>query len=164
MTRTSIAVFLTLSIVVAAGAADNPGKCPACSFSAVQQPYEGVRQALIAGRLPAVRVEATRLRAAAEAEAAWAKTAMGRGPELAQPWTNTAASAARIERAASIIHARKAFGQASEAMRVALAVSERDDFLVVYCPVVRLHWLQPKGDLGNPYRPQAPACAEIVKK
>ena len=157
------ALALLLLSVLPLGAADNPGKCPACSFNAVQQPYDAVRLALTADRLPAAKKEAAKLRTAAETEAAWAKTATGRGPELVKPFTNVAAAAAKIERASSITDARKAFGESSEAMRAALKIAERDDFLVVYCPMVKLHWLQPKGEILNPYGAAMPNCGRVVK-
>lgn len=158
-----IALVLFLLSVLPLGAADNPGKCPACSFNAVQQPYDALRLALSADRLPAAQKEAARLRTAAQAEEAWAKTATGRGPELVKPFTNVAAAASRIERASSITDARKAFGESSEAMRAALKIAERDDFLVVFCPMVKLHWLQPKGEIRNPYGAAMPNCGRVVK-
>ena len=158
-----LALALFLLSVLPLGAADNPGKCPACSFNAVQQPYDAVRLALTADRLPAAKKEAAKLRTAAEAEAAWAKTATGRGPELVKPFTSVAAAAAKIERASSITDARKAFGESSEAMRAAVKIAERDDFLVVYCPMVKLHWLQPKGEIRNPYGAAMPNCGRVVR-
>lgn len=158
-----LVLVLLLLLVLPLGAAGNPGKCPACSFSAVQQPYDAVRLALTADGLPAAKKEAAKLRAAAEAEAAWAKTASGRAPELVKPFTIVAAAAAKIGRASSITEARKAFGQSSEAMRSALKIAERDDLLVVYCPMVKLHWLQPKGELRNPYGSAMPNCGRAVK-
>ena len=155
------ALFLLLALPLAA--AENPGKCSACSFSAVQQPYDAVRLALTAGGLPSAKAEAAKLSNAAEAEAAWAGKATGRGPELVAPWTRVAAAAAKIEKAASITDARKAFGEASEAMRTALAIAERDDLVVVYCPMVKLHWIQPKGEIRNPYGSRMPNCGQVVK-
>ena len=164
MIRSLAFAFSLLAVVPLGAAAPAPGRCPACSFSAVQQPYDAVRLALTADRFPTARSEAAKLRSAAQAETAWAKTATGRGPELAQPWANVARAAARIERAASITDARKAFGEASQGMRSALAISERDDFLVVFCPMVRLHWLQPKGEIRNPFGSRMPNCGQVVKK
>lgn len=158
-----ISLALVVMTMLPLGAANNPGKCPACSFSAVQQPYEAVRLALAADGLPAAKKEAAKLRTAAEAEAAWAKSASGRSPELAKPWAKVAAAAAKIERASSITDARKAFGEGSDAMRAALRIAERDDVLVVWCPMVKLHWLQPKGALRNPYAPAMPECGRVVQ-
>lgn len=155
--------LLFAAFVLPAAAAENPGKCPACSFAAVQQPYDAVRLALTADRLPAAKKEAAKLRTAAEAEAAWAKMATGRGPKLVKPWANVAAAAAKVERAATITDARKAFGEGSEAMRAALKIAERDDFLVVFCPMVKRHWLQPKGEIRNPYGSAMPNCGRVVK-
>ena len=98
MKRVLAIPFLFLASVLPLAAAENPGKCPACSFTAVQQPYDAVRLALTADRLPGAKKEAAKLRAAAEAEAAWAKSATGRGPELGKPWTNVATAAAKIHR------------------------------------------------------------------
>ena len=164
MKRVLAIPFLFLASVLPLAAAENPGKCPACSFTAVQQPYDAVRLALTADRLPGAKKEAAKLRAAAEAEAAWAKSATGRGPELGKPWTNVATAAAKIERARSLTNARKAFGESSEALRAALKIAERDDFLVVYCPMVKVHWLQPKGEIRNPYGSAMLNCGRVVKQ
>lgn len=161
MTR-KIALALFLLSVLPLGAAENPGKCPACSFSAVQQPYEAVRLALTSDDLPGAKAEAAKLRAAAQAETAWAKTASGRGPELVRPWSGVAVAAAELERAASMAGARKAFGDASEALRKAVAIAERDDIIVVFCPMVKRHWLQPKGEIRNPYGSAKPDCGRVV--
>lgn len=163
MKRAFATTFLIAACMLPVAAADFPGKCPACSFSAVQQPYDAVRLALTTNRFPEAKKEAAKLRTTAEAEAKWAKTATGRGPELAKPWTDVATAAAKIERAASITDARKAFGESSDAMRAALKVAERDDVLVVYCPMTKLHWLQPKGALRNPYGASMPNCGRLVK-
>lgn len=161
MRRLALALLVLTALPLAA--ANNPGKCPACSFSAVQQPYDVVRLALTADRLPDVKKAAVKLRMAADAENDWAKTATGRGPELTKPWAQIAAAAARIEAAKSMTDARKAFGESSDALRAAMVIAERDDFLVVYCPMVKLHWLQPKGELRNPYGTAMPNCGRTVK-
>ena len=158
-----IALALLLLPVLTAGVAANPAKCPACSFSAVQQPYDAVRLALTEDRLSAAKQEAGKLRSAAEAEAAWAKTATGRGPELAKPWASVAAAAGKIEHASTILDARRAFGESSDALRRAALIAGRDDLVVAYCPTVKLHWLQPKGELRNPYGVAAPKCGRVVK-
>jgi hypothetical protein len=158
-----IALAIVLLAVVPLAANDNPGKCPACSFTAVQQRYDAVRLALTAERLPAAKSEAVKLRAAAQTEQAWAKTATGRGPELVKPFAKVAAAAAKIESAASITDARKAFGESSDAMRDAMKIAERGDLLVVYCPMVKLNWLQPKAEIRNPYGSAMPNCGRIVK-
>ena len=37
--------------------------------------------------------------------------------------------------------------------------------MVVYCPMTKRSWLQPKGDVANPYHGQAMgACGEIVEE
>lgn len=161
---TLITLLLMMTIVLPAAAAENPGKCAACSFSEVQRPYDAVRLALTADQLTGAKTEAAKLRRAAEEEAVWAKGATGRGPELFKPWLEVAAAAETIETASSLIDARKAFGLASEAMRAALVISERDDVLVVYCPMVKQHWLQPKGEIRNPYGPKMATCGQVVKK
>ncbi|GEM_PF-5803825 len=158
-----LAFALLVLLMLPLAAAENPAKCPACSFSAVQQPYDAVRIALTDDHLSIVRTEGSKLRAAAQAEAVWARTATGRGPELVIPWTNVAVAAAKIEKAATITDARKAFGEASEGIRSAMTIAGRDDLLVAYCPMVKLRWIQPRGELRNPYGSRMPNCGQIVK-
>ena len=157
-------VLILLARVFTLHAEDNPGKCASCSFSAVHQPYQAVRAALTADRLADARAEAKKLGAVSRSEALWAKTAKGKGAELARPWSKVAESVAQIERASSIGDARAAFGKVSEAMRGARTIAERDDLIVVYCPVVKLYWLQAKGEIRNPYGSNKPNCGQIVKK
>ena len=159
---TRIALMFLIATALPLGGADNPSKCPACSFTAVQQPYESVLVAIVAGDLRAAKVEAAKLRAAANDEAQWAKRATGRGPELLKPWSAIAVSAAAIERSESLAGAREAFADASAALREAVKIAERDDLLVVYCPTVKRTWVQSKGKITNPYQPARPHCGTPV--
>ena len=49
------------------------------------------------------------------------------------------------------------------ALRRAALVAGRDDLVVAYCSTVKLHWLQPKGELRNAYGVAAPECGRVVK-
>jgi len=109
-------------------------------------PYESVRQALVAQSLPDVRKSAAAFSSAAKS--AKRDDIASRGNAVAH--------------AATLQDARNAFGPLSDAM-----IHYRDELhatspVVVWCPMVKKYWLQPKGDIGNPYTdPDMRGCGEF---
>ncbi len=71
--------------------------------------------------------------------------------------------AAQLVLATDLGEARVAFGELSKPLvRYREAVSG-DRPVVAYCSMVKRSWLQPKGEIGNPYGgQQMPHCGEIV--
>jgi len=60
---------------------------------------------------------------------------------------------------------RTAFGELSKPMVRYREMVSGDRPMVVYCPMAKKPWLQPKGEIGNPYFGQSMAtCGTIVSK
>lgn len=111
--------------------------------------YEAARQALLHDSLPA-------LKAAAKELAIVANNAQQ--PKLA-------AVAANVQKAADLKAARAAFGALSdETIRYRASVSGSKP-VVVYCDMHKQSWLQPAGEIGNPYADAGMrTCGEITSK
>jgi hypothetical protein len=64
---------------------------------------------------------------------------------------------------ADIEDARGSFGELSEAMVRYRQLVPDPRPVVVFCPMAQKVWLQPKGEIGNPYYGQSMArCGEVV--
>ena len=74
-------------------------------------------------------------------------------------------TASYLQLAGSLEESREAFGELSQAL-----VKYRQEIVgpkpvVAYCSMARKVWLQPKGEIGNPYYGQSMAtCGEIVSE
>ena len=110
--------------------------------------YESVRQALIAGDTDAVRNRAVVLANAAAKEQA------------------VAGSAAALAKANDLEAERHAFAVLSDAMiRYRATSTEQPRPVVVYCPMAKQSWLQPKGEISNPYFDASMrTCGEIKEQ
>lgn len=73
------------------------------------------------------------------------------------------AAAGRLAASADSAGARKAFGDLSAAMVRYRAMNGDRDSMVVHCDMVKKDWVQPKGEIGNPYTGKAMArCGRVV--
>jgi Cu(I)/Ag(I) efflux system membrane protein CusA/SilA len=110
--------------------------------------YESVRQSLLSGSLDGIKSSSAALASDARAS---------RQPEVA-------AAAGALAKSGDIERARHAFAALSEAM-IAYRASgnERPKPQVVYCSMSEHSWLQPKGDISNPYYadPAMRSCGEV---
>jgi Cu(I)/Ag(I) efflux system membrane protein CusA/SilA len=107
--------------------------------------YESVRQALLANDLARVHAEAAALAGDADGE--------------------VARQAKAVAAAVSLDAARDGFAHLSEAMIAYRANSrERPKPEVVHCSMVNRSWLQPKGEIANPYYADAAmrGCGEVA--
>jgi Cu(I)/Ag(I) efflux system membrane protein CusA/SilA len=110
--------------------------------------YEAVRQALLRESLEGLRVHAATL-----AGDAWAL----KQPELA-------GEADVLAKSSDLASARRAFAVLSDAMIAYRAAgNERPQPQVVYCSMAKHSWLQPKGEISNPYYTDAAmrGCGEV---
>ena len=111
-------------------------------------PYEAVRQALLADSLERTKSAAAALGSDAQ-----------RDKE-----SRVAATAAAVAKSADIGAARQSFAELSEAMIAYRSASgETPKPQVVYCSMVKHSWLQPLGEITNPYYADAAmrGCGEI---
>jgi hypothetical protein len=108
--------------------------------------YESTRQALLKASVAEVQTSAKELAAVARAEKQEA----------------IAAKAAALAQAKDIAAARGAFAALSEAMIQFRAGGSGARPVVVYCSMEKKSWLQPKGEIGNPYvAPSMRQCGEV---
>jgi hypothetical protein len=107
--------------------------------------YEAVRQNLLKGSLKDVQASAAKL--AVDARAA-------KKVEVAK-------AADAVAKAADLAAARKAFGAVSDQMIAVRNATNGARPSVYYCPMVKQSWLQPKGDVGNPFDASMASCGML---
>jgi Cu(I)/Ag(I) efflux system membrane protein CusA/SilA len=98
--------------------------------------YEAMRGALVAGDVEGVKAQAVELASAAKESDVDA----------------VASTASKVASAADVEAARQAFAELSEAMIAYRATAtETPKPQVVYCSMAKHSWIQPKGEVSNPY-------------
>ena len=110
--------------------------------------YESVRQSLLSGSLDTVKSNAAALASDARAS---------KHPEIA-------AEADAVAKSPDIDKARDAFAKLSDAMITYRPTApEEPKPQVVYCSMAKHSWLQPKGEITNPYYadPAMRSCGEV---
>jgi hypothetical protein len=107
--------------------------------------YESVRQGLLKGSLADAQKNATAL--ATEAKAA--------------KQTAVAEKAEAVAKAADLKAARETFGALSDEMLKIREAAKGARPSVYYCPMVKKSWLQPKGEVGNPYDSAMEKCGML---
>lgn len=133
--------------------------------------YESMRVALVddsteglAEHAAAVGAEADKL--ALEFDAVRAGVPAERAADCQALMPKIAAAAASVAKASDIAAAREAFHQLSEPLveyRDMVAASDRP--VVVYCAMAKKSWLQPLGDIGNPYYGKSmEKCGQVISK
>jgi len=139
------------------------------AFAAMMTRYEPVRQALLADTMKDVnangRAIAAELRAL-EADFTPARAgASGDAAKALQAQLPTMIAAAdALAEAGGLQAARDAFYELTKPMvrwREGVAAASRP--AVAYCPMYKRSWLQPDGEIGNPYGGM-PRCGEIVAR
>ena len=132
--------------------------------------YEAVRQALLADRTAGVAEHAAGIEKAARDlaagftdERAGVPAAKAADTRVLLPEVATAAN--RLAVAKDLTAARAAFGDLSRPLVRWREMASGPRPMVVYCSMAKKPWLQPEGELGNPYYGQEMArCGEVVSK
>ncbi|MEM7351609.1 MAG: hypothetical protein AAF657_12510 [Acidobacteriota bacterium] len=149
----------------AAAAADEPAET---ATSQVLQHYEAIRHALVADTIEGVRDPARAIDSLfADLEADWSAERAGVDPEQSDDarvlLPELRQAAADLARAETLEATRDAFYALSKPLVRWRKVALGDLPVVVYCSMARRSWLQPKGDLGNPYHGHSmERCGEVV--
>ncbi len=107
--------------------------------------YESVRQSLLKNDLKATQRSAAAL--AAEAQ----KAKNGTVAKLAQS----------VSIAKDLDGARRVFGPLSDEMVKIREAAKGARPAVYHCPMLKKQWLQPKGEVGNPYDAAMPMCGTL---
>jgi hypothetical protein len=72
-------------------------------------------------------------------------------------------AASNLSSAGSLAPARETFFALTKPMVRYRKLSGGQDSVVAYCPMAQKAWIQPQGEIGNPYMgQQMPSCGEIV--
>jgi hypothetical protein len=161
---------LLLAIAVAALAAA-PALATAgqtTPFAAMSDHYEAIRQALlhdttkgVAGHAKAIADEAATLEGSLES----AETAVpaDRKADCAALLPDIQDAARELAAADGLEQARASFGELSKPMVRYREMVPGERPMVVYCPMAKKPWLQPSGEIGNPYYGQSMArCGKII--
>ena len=121
---------------------------PLFATPALFSKYEATRQALLKSSLAEVQKSAKLL----SAEATKAKNA------------SVAEQADAVAKSPDMAKARAAFAPLSEEMIKLRESANGARPSVYYCPMVRKSWLQPKGEVGNPYDANMPMCGMLKEE
>jgi hypothetical protein len=139
------------------------------SFETVMESYEPVRIALLADSMDdvnrhgaAIEAELRSLQAAFSAERAGVAAASAESVQ--DSLDEMIAAAGALAAAGSLKAARDAFYELSKPLvRWRQGVLESERPAVAFCPMHKRSWLQPDGEIGNPYGGM-PRCGEIVSR
>jgi len=163
--------LVTLAALVAAPTLAIGGQNGQTSaFATMTRHYEAIRQALlhdttkdIAAHAKAIAAEAAAL--TARFDAAKANVSADKTSECTALLPEVERTANALADAADLESARAAFGDLSKPMVRYREMAGGERPMVVYCPMAKKSWLQPEGDIGNPYYGQKMArCGEVVSK
>ncbi len=162
-------LLLTVAAVAfAAGAADETAGRTA--FASIVDDYEAVRLALLNDKTDGIAEHAEAIRATAaalvgnfSAERAGVAAENAGGVKALLP--DVVEAAGRLAGAGDIAAARKAFFLLSKRLARYREMVRGERPAVAYCPMVKKSWLQPLGEIGNPYHGQSmPRCGKIVSE
>ena len=118
---------------------------PVFANTALFTKYEAVRQSLLKSDLGGAQKNA----AALVTDAKKAKIA------------TVAEFAQAVEKSRDMAGARRAFSMLSDEMIKVRNTAKGARPAVYYCPMVKKSWLQPKGQVGNPYDSAMALCGEL---
>jgi len=140
------------------------------TFDRMLTHYESIRQALLNDGMEGVAENARHIQHLAQAlesdfsnEAAGIRTDSGDDFHKLLPSINDAAGL--LIEAGAIGDARATFGELSKAMVQYRQMTPDPVPVVAFCSMAQEVWLQPKGEIGNPYYGQSMArCGEFVSE
>jgi Cu(I)/Ag(I) efflux system membrane fusion protein len=159
---TLLAIGAALIVPISARAAEPVG------YESIAAHYESIRQALLHDHMDGVASQALSLRQESERlgegfEASVAAVPEDRAADCLEILPELRAAADEVAAAADLTEAREAFGVLSKAMVRYRQMLAEPDTVVVYCPMAEQVWLQPEGEIGNPYFGQQMArCGQLV--
>jgi hypothetical protein len=137
-------------------------------FQALLKEYEAVRLTLVddsldhvAHRAEAMTGQVTELARNFDAESAG--VAADKSAECEALLPEISAATTRLAEATSLDEAREAFFALSKPMGRYRKLAGIEGSMVAYCSMVKKAWIQPHGEIGNPYAGQMmPTCGEMI--
>jgi hypothetical protein len=159
-----------VTLILALGFLSPGGAEEPSTFEQMVSSYETIRLALLHDHLDDVSESAGKIRAlAARLEDGPTSEAAGIRPagveELRELLPSVREAAARMEEAQGIAGVRDSFGALSKALVRYRRLVEGPAPAVAFCSMAQQVWLQPSGEIGNPYYGQSMArCGEFVSQ
>lgn len=161
------AALTTAALLILLSSAASAASAPS-AFDRILAPYEGVRTALtedhtrgVAGRAAEIRGILADL--AKSPTAAKAGVPAARLDDVKALLPELTRAADTLASARSLGEARKAFYELSKPLIRYRALVSGERPVVAYCPMAKRSWLQPEGDIGNPYHgAEMLRCGEVV--
>lgn len=138
------------------------------AFNTLMGHYEAIRLSLlsdsldgVSGHARAISKQARRLGSAFDAEMAGVRP--GEGKKIQSLMLELKKHADALARAKNLTDARAAFGAMSESFVTYRNAAMGPLPAVAFCPMVKQAWLQPKGEIGNPYGgKKMPHCGQFT--
>jgi len=158
---TSLMLLLAGGILFAATAEKN-------AFQEASDHYEAIRLSLLGDAMTGVGKHAkaieSRMDTLARAfDAQDAGVPAEKSAECAELLPQVSSAAARLARAESLDEAREAMFELSKPMGRYRKLAGIEGSMVVFCPMAKKAWIQPHGEIGNPYLGhEMPTCGEVV--
>jgi hypothetical protein len=140
------------------------------TFDGMLTHYESIRQALLNDNTEGVAESARHIQHLAQRlESEFSEEAAGvqpdRGGDLRALLPTIRGVSVLLAEAGSIADARSSFGKLSKAMARYRQMTLDPHPAVAFCSMAQEVWLQPKGEIGNPYYGQSMArCGELVSE
>ena len=140
------------------------------TFDRMLTHYESIRQALLNDSTEGTAEEARHIRHLARSlESKFSDQAAGiqpdRGGDLRALLPAIREASASLTESGDIAETRAAFGKLSKAMAQYRHMTPDPHPAVAFCSMAQEVWLQPEGEIGNPYYGQSMArCGEIVSE
>jgi len=162
--------FALLAVVVSLGFWSPGVAGESTTFDRMVAQYEAVRLALLHDGTDDVAGAAHHIhRLAAELEDSLDPQTAGISPEnveeLREILPSIQESSSELAKAAAISEARESFGALSKALVQYRRLVTDPTPAVAFCSMAQKVWLQPSGEIGNPYYGQSMArCGEFVSK
>lgn len=155
----NLIVLLTFAILAVAGTAT---ASTSAAFDEIMEPYEEVRLLLLADSTDGIAEYAELIRDTARAP----KAGSSEAEDVQKLLPAIADSAGDLAVSVEIEAARGAFYELSKLLvQVRAKISGDNVPVVMYCPMTKRSWLQPEGDVGNPYYGRKmPNCGNVVGK
>ncbi len=138
------------------------------AFDQVAAHYETVRLALVNDSTDGIAQHGQEIESILQRlAAAWSPATAGVRPDMAEDvrglLPELRKAAAELSTATSLDAARDAFYELSKPLVRWRKAADGDKPLVAYCAMAKRSWLQPEGELGNPYHGQSMLrCGEVV--
>lgn len=154
--KTPYLLILALLVLPASGALS----AEQAKEDALFGPYETIRQALLHDHMEGVGAAAKSL-----AQEASSRLTQSTDPEDKKTLAIVTENATKLVSEKDLASARETYYEISKALVRYRETLKGDRPVVVYCSMAKKSWLQPKGEIGNPYYGQSMAkCGEVVSR